>query len=367
MFKGYKYRIYPTKEQQAKINQIIGSCRFVYNQTLSLKKETFEKTHKQISLKESLDYCRELENRNEWLKETDHLILTNSLKNLNQTFTKLLKQKKYPRYKSKHYHRQTYTIKYSRGNIIVDFKNNIITIPSLGKMKIIYDRTFHGPILSATISSYSSGKYYISLLVSEKHTPLPPSTAVIGIDMGIKQLCITSNGEKYENPKTLYKYEEKLAKLQRQLSHKQKGSKNYEKANRKVACCYEKIRNIRQDYIHKMTTKIIKENQIIIIEDLSILKMVQDSKLSKSIYDAAWYEITRQLNYKASWNRRTLIKIDLFYPSSQLCSNCGYKNQEVKKLSVRQWNCPNCGTHHDRDINAAKNILEKGLQEINKQ
>ena len=208
----------------------------------------------------------------------------------------------------------------------------------------------------------SSGKYYVSILVETEHTELPHTEQKVGLDLGIKDLCITSDGNKYENPKTLRKYEKKLAKLQRQLAHKNKGSANFYKMKRKIARCYEKITNIRKNNLHKISHQLISDNQVIVSENLAISNMIKNHSLAKSIADCSWYELTRQLEYKAEWNNRQYIKIDTFYASSQTCSNCGTKHPMTKDLNVRKWRCPNCGITLDRDINAAINILNEGLR-----
>jgi putative transposase len=204
----------------------------------------------------------------------------------------------------------------------------------------------------------------VSILVETKHKELPYSNQNIGLDLGIKDLCITSNGTKYENQKTIRKYEKKLVKLQRQLAHKEKGSNNYGKMRKRIALCHEKITNTRKDYLHKISHEIVSENQVIVSENLQIRNMVRNHHFAKAISDVSWYELTRQLEYKSAWNGREYVKIDTFYASSQLCFICGYQNSVTKNLSVREWECPICGARHDRDINAAKNILAEGLRQI---
>jgi putative transposase len=204
----------------------------------------------------------------------------------------------------------------------------------------------------------------VSILVETEYEEIPHTNQNIGLDLGIKDLCITSNGTKYENPKTIRKYEKKLTKLQRRLTHKEKGGNNYGKMRKQIALCHEKITNTRKDYLHKISYEIVSENQVIVSENLQIRNMVRNHHFAKAISDVSWYELTRQLEYKSAWNGREYVKIDTFYASSQLCFICGYQNSVTKNLSVREWECPICGARHDRDINAAKNILAEGLRQI---
>lgn len=364
MLKAYKYRIYPNKEQQKLIQKTFGCCRFVYNQTLAYRKELYETKKEYMSKFDCNNYVtRILRKRYEWLQDVDKFSLTNAVFDMDSAYQKFFKEHTgYPKFKSKRNNKKSYKTNYTNRNIEVSFENNKIKLPKLKWIKAKIHRVFTGKIKSATVSQVPSGKYFVSILVDTEYIPMKENDNSVGIDLGIKDLLITSDGEKFDNIRTTKKYENKLTKEQRKFSHKVKGSKNWNKQRIKVAKIHEKIHNTRIDNLHKISHKLVNENQVIVSEDLAVSDMIKNHNLAKAISDCGWYELTRQLTYKAEWNGRTYIKIGRYVPSSQTCNVCGYVNKDTKDLSVREWTCPECGTVHDRDVNAAINILNEGMR-----
>lgn len=371
--KAYKFRIYPTEEQATFFAKSFGCVRKVYNLMLDDRMKAYEETRRDSSKKMSFPTPAKYKQDFPFLKEVDSLALANAQLNLDKAYKNFFHDKSvgFPRFKSKKNPVQSYTTNNQNGTIAL-IDNKFVKLPKLKSLvKITLHRQPKGLIKSATISRHSSGKYYISLLCKEEVRKLPKSNSAVGIDLGITDFAILSDGQKFDNNKFTSQMEKKLKREQRKLSRrallaKQKGinlfeSRNYQKQKRKVARLHEKVMNQRTDFLNKLSTEIIKNHDIICIEDLNTKGMLRNHKLAKIISDVSWSSFVTKLQYKADWYGREIIKIDKWFPSSQVCSECGHKDGK-KPLDIREWTCPICHTHHDRDINASINILTEGLR-----
>lgn len=369
MNKAYKFRIYPNKQQEELIQKTFECVRHVFNHFLDRRIKQYELNKSTLSLKDCSAELTQYKQEFEWLKEPDKWALQNSLKDLERAYQNFFRRVKkgdkkvgFPKWKTRKNVRKSYRT--TQTNRSIEILSNQIKLPKLGKVKCKISTQPKGRVLNATISQAPSGKYFVSVCCTDVEIPqYEPTGAVVGIDLGIKSIAVTSDNVEHPNNKYTNKSAKKLAKEQRKLSRKTIGSSNWEKQRVKVARVYEKIANQRSDGIHKMTTELVKSYDVICIEDLSIADMIKDRKLAKAISDCAWGEIVRQLGYKCDWQRKLLQKVDRYFPSSQLCE-CGYKNSKVKDLGIRAWICPRCKKLNDRDKNAAENILREGLRLI---
>ncbi len=371
IYKAYKFRLYPNKEQQELINKTLGCTRFVYNTMLYEKEKLYKENKITKSKKECIKELPFLKQTYPWLMEVDVMALRTTIFDLETAFKNFYRTKHYPKYKDK-YSKNSYRTNYIKNNyknkiyenIKLDLINKRITLPKLKDIKIRgYRKTkeIKGRIINATISK-EINRYYVSVLYEEdlEEKNIIPKT-IVGIDLGVKDLVITSFGEKYENKKYINKYEKKIKNLQKWLSKKEKGSKNYYKVKNKIKEKYKKLKNARNYTIHKITKEIVNTNDLIITENLQTKKLIEKKKISKYIADASLSEIIRQLEYKSKWQNKHFYQINTYYSSSQICSHCNAKNKEMKDLSKRKWTCSKCNNENDRDINAAINIMWEGL------
>lgn len=363
---SYEYRIYPNAEQRETIARTFGCCRFVYNRALAVRKDAYDAGEEVPSIFDCIKMIPKWKADPEtaWLKEADSVALQQSLRDLGRAYGNFFRapgKVGFPKFKSKRAHQSYRTTKAE----VIDPRH--LKLPKLGVIKARVSRMPRGRILSATVEQAPSGKYFVSLCCTDVPMagPAPEGTAV-GVDVGIESLMTLSDGTKVENPKATKRLERKLAREQRRLSRKKKGSNNRERQRIRVARVQEMAVNVRKDAIHEATSKLASENQAVCLENLNVRGMLRNRRLSKAVADASFSEIARQLEYKCAMRGGTVTRVGRFYPSSKTCSCCGHVLEDLP-LSTRHWRCPVCGAEHDRDVNAAVNILAEGLRSLEEQ
>lgn len=361
--RAYKYRFYPTQEQESLLKRTLGCCRYLYNYFLRERTDAFYERGERIGYHETSKMLTALKKDpgHAWLNEVSAVPLQNALRHLQDAFVAFWEKRSgYPSFKSKHRGREAAKF----GAAAFTFDGDNLWLAKMNEpLDIRWSRALPEGVYptSITVSLDPAGRWFVIILVDEDIKPLPdaPNEAV-GVDAGITSLFTLSTGEKVNNPRHEKRYRERLAKAQRRLAKKQKGSANREKARRKVARIHARIADCRHDHLHKLSTRLVRENQTVVVEDLNVRGMLKNHSLARAIADASWSEFRRQLEYKAAWYGRTLVAIDRFHPSSKRCSACGHVVDKLP-LDIREWVCPECGTCHDRDVNAARNIEAAGL------
>ena len=355
----YRFRFYPTDEQKNTLARVFGACRYVYNWALRMRTDAYFKDNVSVGYDESSARLTVLKTTPEhvWLNEISCVPTQQALRHLQTAFVNFFEKRAgYPSFKKK---TGDQSAEYTRSAFKWDTKNQNLALSGIGRMKVRWSRGFASAPTTVTVSKDTADRYFVTLCLDEKIEPLPSARKAVGIDLGITTLATLSTGEKIENPKHLKRIENQLARAQRDLARKKKGSKRRTVQRLKIARLHARVADARADYLHKITTDLVRRFDVIAVEDLNVRGMVKNHNLARALSDAALSEFLSMLRYKCEWYGRELRTVDRFYPSSKRCNDCGRVLEELP-LDVREWDCPECGKHHDRDVNAAKNILAAG-------